>query len=474
MNKFNFLLSLFAATLCFVACDDDLEFNSTAVEAPVLVSSTPANAATGVRILSTVDTLTLTFDKNIYFSTANASRITLNGTSVDEAIVYGASKSLTIYADLDLGTSYTLAVPAGLITGPNNTSVDSISISFTTSSTQTVTSSLSNTSANDATKALYAQLVGNYGSKIYSASMAYVNWNTEDADDVNTWTGKSPAINCFDYLHLHRSGESWIDYGNITPVQDWYDAGGIVAAMWHWNVPTSESAATATSTTTSAWDNDAWTTNYSYSSILADDVTANGFSVTEALTSGTWEYKYLNSDLSKIATYLKQLQSAGIPVLWRPLHEASGAWFWWGAEGASSYVKLWQYVYNYFKNQGLNNLIWVWTSEGGDDADWYPGDSYVDIIGVDIYHTEYNPVEIDNVKEIYTTLINQYPTKMVTLSECDDYFTVQQHWEAGCRWAWFMPWYNGRNDDNSLANTDYSTSDWWNNAMSQDYVISRP
>lgn len=50
---------------------------------------------------------------------------------------------------------------------------------------------------------------------------------------------KYPAINCFDYVHLPASvaGADWINYGDITPVKDWSDKGGIVAAMWHWNVP---------------------------------------------------------------------------------------------------------------------------------------------------------------------------------------------------------------------------------------------
>lgn len=69
--------------------------------------------------------------------------------------------------------------------------------------------------------------------------MANVAWNTEMSEKVYGWTGKYPAINCFDYVHLPASvaGADWINYGDITPVKDWSDKGGIVAAMWHWNVP---------------------------------------------------------------------------------------------------------------------------------------------------------------------------------------------------------------------------------------------
>lgn len=55
-----------------------------------------------------------------------------------------------------------------------------------------------------------------------------------------------------------------------------------------------------------------------------------------------------------------------------------GAWFWWGAQGAEVYKQLWRFMYDRLVNyHKLNNLIWVWTSQVGDDI-WYPGDDVVD------------------------------------------------------------------------------------------------
>lgn len=94
-------------------------------------------------------------------------------------------------------------------------------------------------------------------------------------------------------------------------------------------------------------------------------------------------YQMLLDDIDAIAVQLKRLQDADVPVLWRPLHEASGGWFWWGASGADAYLQLYKLMYDRLTNvHGLNNLIWVWN---GQDAAWYPGDEYVDIIGEDIY-----------------------------------------------------------------------------------------
>ena len=130
--------------------------------------------------------------------------------------------------------------------------------------------------------------------------------------------------------------------------------------MWHWNVPKSEG-----------------------SSEMSFNMEGNSFNIDNAFTEGTWEYNVVNDDLAEVAGYLKLLKDANIPVIWRPLHEASGGWFWWG-KNADSFKKLWIKMVDYFKAQGLNNLIWVWTSETG-DADWYPGDQYVDIVGRDLY-----------------------------------------------------------------------------------------
>ena len=77
-----------------------------------------------------------------------------------------------------------------------------------------------------------------YGKKTLSGACANVNWNTNEAQWVYKHTGKWPAINCFDFIHLPFSQPGgWIDYSNSKVVEDWHNAGGIVSIMWHWNVP---------------------------------------------------------------------------------------------------------------------------------------------------------------------------------------------------------------------------------------------
>ena len=166
------------------------------------------------------------------------------------------------------------------------------------------------------------------------------------------------------------------------------------------------------------------------------------FDAANATVEGTWENKVFTEDLKNTAAYLKLLRDADIPILWRPFHEAAGGWFWWGKD-AVSFKSLWIAMFNYFKAEGLDNLIWVWTTEGN-DADWYPGDQYVDIVGRDIYNKE----TADCVSE-YTSIAGNYGNKIVSLSECGTVGLISEQWASGARWSWFMPWYDGTNEDGS-------------------------
>ena len=102
--------------------------------------------------------------------------------------------------------------------------------------------------------------------------------------------------------------------------------------------------------------------------------------------------------LDQAARILKALQREEIAVLWRPLHEANGYWFWWcgGGEGTpitpEQYRKLWHDMKEYFTEQHqLHNLIWVYSANAKtapevlSPMEFYPGDEAVDIVGLDYY-----------------------------------------------------------------------------------------
>ena len=449
-----------AATFGLAACNDtDAQYTIPQVDAPVLVGSDPAEGSVvdnGDRVI------TLEFDKNIGFASANYDKITLTGGGqVTKAIVYGASKTLTISTTgTPKGAQCTLTIPAGLIYGPNKVAASEITLNYSTKQAAPIDANpVMATSAKAV--ALYSYLKNNYGKGVLSGMVAEVAWNNTSAEQVYQWTGKYPAINGYDYIHMPASvkGVNWINYSDISPVKEWSDNGGIVTIGWHWLVPRK---AVEAGTYSGLNPN----TDYTYVPGETE------FDLKNATEEGTWEKAFVDYDLANLAAYLKLLKDAGIPVLWRPLHEAAGGWFWWGTD-ADAFKALWKYMFNYLKAEGIDNLIWVWTSQTGDD-NWYPGNAYVDIVGRDLYGND-----AASCADNYATLKAKYSNKIITLSECgwSEYANggqggrvanIADQWAAGAHWSWFMPWYDNSGDVNQHADED-----WWKAAMESEYVITR-
>ena len=112
--------------------------------------------------------------------------------------------------------------------------------------------------------------------------------------------------------------------------------------------------------------------------------------------------------VDSIVIYLKMLQDANIPILWRPYHEMNGIWFWWGRRG-QSFKQLWRNLYERLHHHKLNNLIWVWNANAprntpGDEAEpyeiYYPGHDYVDILATDIYHNDYKQSHYQDLLDV--------------------------------------------------------------------------
>lgn len=241
---------------------------------------------------------------------------------------------------------------------------------------------------------MMSYLCDNYGTKILSGQYCDTGEFGKEFQVIKKATDKTPAVLGLDFMEYTPSRVENGSVGHSTDLamQFWKD-GGIVTFCWHWNAPSK------------------YLTGQWYSGFYTE---STNIDLAKIMNGEDQEgYDLLMEDIDAIASQLKILQEAGVPVLWRPLHEASGGWFWWGASGADAYKKLYILLYDKMTNEyGLNNLIWVWN---GQDADWYPGDEYVDIIGEDIYPGE----------RVYTSQVNKYleavhyteAHKMVVLSE---------------------------------------------------------
>ena len=203
--------------------------------------------------------------------------------------------------------------------------------------------SLTNPRASEAARKVYAFLREQSGQKMLSGVQAGGTANNNDnVDAVFAKTGRHPALAGYDFIFLQYSPTpaSWewkVDYGDISAAREQWRANGLVSYMWHWNVPTDKAA----------WDKGRQGDFSGYG--FYSDKTA--FDIGRALIKGTWENDFILQDIEKVAGYLKRLQQEGIPVLWRPLHEAAGnydrygpggAWFWWGRGGADACKRLWK------------------------------------------------------------------------------------------------------------------------------------
>ena len=267
-------------------------------------------------------------------------------------------------------------------------------------------------------RSLLAFFDDTYGKKIISGQQDgwwRTNGLSRELYYITNTTGKLPALVAMDLSPYtdkpsrhelrHRIAELGIA---------WYqERGGIIEFCCHWHAPMNEPAFYTKDTT---------------------------FDITRAVTEGTPEYAATERDLDVIAAELEVLRDAHVPVLWRPLHEANGRWFWWGAGGPEPFKQLWRMMYeNFTLKHHLNNLIWVFSPGAETDlASWYPGDAYVDIIGQDHYPLDGNH---GPAKDVFDELVRMSgEKKLIALGENGPVPDPEQAERDGAGWLFFTTW----------------------------------
>jgi mannan endo-1,4-beta-mannosidase len=289
--------------------------------------------------------------------------------------------------------------------------------------------------------------------------------NQEEVAWIIKASGKTPALLGVDFMHsagMEAENEWHIGYTKATVAlaENIYKKGGFPAYCWHWKDP-SHTVDAFYSPSSGNTPN----TSFNLTKAFIDQATCTTFD------SSSVEFKGIVRDLDIIANYLKSLADKNIPILWRPLHESSGKWFWWGYSGPTACKALYRLMFDRFtKQHGLNNLIWVWTTdEAGDALTWYPGDDYVDIIARDYY---YYPREanhgslvasFEKLKEMFGG------KKIITLGENGSVPFPDEMQIDGAGWSYFMPWYGDYTMDGWAH--DNTTADW-KKILNNDYVIT--
>ena len=303
-----------------------------------------------------------------------------------------------------------------------------------------VSPKLINPNADANTRKLMEYLCDIYGKRVLTGQQIGLE-SAYEIEVIHETTGHYPAVYGFDMMDYSPSRtERGSTTKDVETAIDWWRSGGIVTFCWHWNAPLH----LIDEPPERNWDKGFYTN-------------ATTFDLALAISNPqSEEYRLLLRDIDVIAGHLLRLQDAGVPVLWRPLHEASGGWFWWGAKGPDPCIKLWKLMYERLTLvHKLNNLIWVWN---GQHVDWYPGDEWVDIIGEDIY-----PAERDygSQKERFDTARAYSDTnKIIALSENGTIPDPDAMIQDKAIWSWNCTWYSGfvyRNEGDTRVYSDKYT-----------------
>ncbi len=193
--------------------------------------------------------------------------------------------------------------------------------------------------------------------------------------------------------------------------------------------------------------------------------------VGKMVTPGTPEHKQMMKEIAAAADTLQVLEDADIPVLWRPLHEIDGGWFWWtDKETPENTAKLWRMMFDYFTRQRkLDNLIWVYSAGVGKKTleyrkGFYPGAEYVDISGIDIYGVDYR-ADTEKYWDYYNMMAKVSPGKMLACGECDAIPDPEKTRDGTLpKWLYALPWWGAPSGRRAV--------DWATYTMRHDFIVT--
>ena len=284
---------------------------------------------------------------------------------------------------------------------------------------------------------LYNFLVNSFGKKTVSGVMtgnmdAYAKGDFTKHEDVLAVfqkSGKYPALVGVDLMNATggNKNDGWFqEYTEkvIDIAKTTWKKGGIPAITWHWRPGEEEEFY-----------------------VKGEREKYTEFDFTEAFITGTttWDtlstaYKSIVGDIDIVSKIFLDLQKEGVAAIFRPLHESGGNWFWWSTHTGKQFAALYQLLYErmVFTN-GVNNLIWDFNPKDAATMSWTPGETYYDVVSVDIYN---NANDHQSNSAAFIDLTNKAGTnKLISLSENGPIPDVEKMYEDGATWSWWMPWY---------------------------------
>ena len=255
-------------------------------------------------------------------------------------------------------------------------------------------------------KALLNFIYDMYGKKTLSGQM-WAPWGSfDEVEKVKEITGRYPAVRGHDLIHENSNANE------VKLLIEWWKKGGVPTLMWHWGAPSKGEG-------------------YEQSKL--------GIDIERCFQEGTDEYKAMWADLKRVADWLTVLRDANVPILWRPMHEFEGGWFWYGKGTGEQFNRLWRTMFDYFtKDRELNNLIWVLCHSDNPNPAFDPGKQYYDIVAADTYQK--NRVLKDMFNDVITVHGRDLP---IVFHECGTLPDPDKCFKDGVTWLWWMLWHTG-------------------------------
>ncbi|MDE6677452.1 MAG: glycoside hydrolase [Ruminococcus sp.] len=303
-----------------------------------------------------------------------------------------------------------------------------------------------NSNASDSAKNLMKFLSDNYGK--YTLTGQYVSGaDNSEIELIHEITGQYPAIR---FSAIDSKSKD-----NVEACVKWNEKGGINGITWEWKSPSAMSSVYTSESDFSIWNAFTYEDISMYSTEELLNLLNNGVISQDC-------YNLVVSMDEMAQNQLVPLKEKGIPVLWRPLYEASlghdsveGSTYWWGAGGAETYKWLWNLMYkrytDYFE---LDNLIWVWN---GMSSTYSVDSETYDIASYDLYTgTE----KFGSCSEQLIAVQDYIKGKVIAVSECNNTPDIDALFRDNSVWSFFGLW-NGEyiTDGNGNYSEQYTTKD---------------
>jgi len=258
----------------------------------------------------------------------------------------------------------------------------------------------------------------------------FPNTKSRNSQFAAKYIGKTPVIFGSDFGHA-KAGDSDSYLARPDIVQEairQHRLGSIVALCWHAVPPTADEPITFRQMPGS----DPKMLKSVQGRLLDEQFK-------DVLTPGTPLYNHWCEQVDAIAVFLKQLQDAHVPVLWRPYHEMNGDWFWWGGRtGEYSTIALYKQMFDRLVNHHhLNNLVWVWSMDRPSTperahARFFPGIDFVDVLALDVYGSDFAQSYYDSI----ASLSQGKPMALAEVGNPPKPEILKQQ----PRWAYYMTW----------------------------------